>query len=144
MADINRLKSDLISDEGLRLKPYRCTANKLTIGIGRNLEDVGISEEEAHFMFENDVRRVEASVQRDPVIGDIYMRMDEPRQEAILNMCFQLGLGGLKRFSKMWAALAMRDYQRAHDEALDSNWARQTPNRARRVANVLLTGERRR
>lgn len=137
MADIQRLKAQLISDEGLRLKPYHCTRNKLTIGIGRNLEDVGISEAEAHFLFENDVRRVEASVQKDPDIGAIYMRLDERRQEAILNMCFQLGLSGLKAFRKMWAALAVRDYERAYTEALDSKWARQTPNRARRAADIL-------
>lgn len=140
MADILRLKDQLISDEGIRLKPYLCTQNKLTIGIGRNLDDVGISEAEAHFLFENDVRRVEASVQRDPDIGPIYMRLTERRQEAILNMCFQLGLNGLKRFRKMWAALAAQNFQLAHKEALDSNWARQTPNRANRVATILLRG----
>lgn len=137
MADILRLKAQLIDDEDIRLKPYRCTQGKLTIGIGRNLEDVGISEAEAHFLFENDVRRVEASVQKDPDIGAIYMRLDERRQEAILNMCFQLGLSGLKAFRKMWAALAVRDYERAYTEALDSKWARQTPNRARRAADIL-------
>jgi lysozyme len=137
VADIHRLKAQLISDEAIRLKPYYCTANKLTIGIGRNLEDVGISEAEAHFLFENDVARVERQVQRDPDISGIYMRLDERRQEAILNMCFQLGLAGLKRFRRMWAALAMRDYERAYIEALDSNWAKQTPNRANRVANIL-------
>ena len=137
MADILRLKAQLIADEDIRLKPYRCTEGKLTIGIGRNLEDVGISEAEAHFLFENDVRRVEASVQKDPDIGGIYIRLDERRQEAILNMCFQLGLSGLKAFRKMWAALAVRDYERAYTEALDSKWARQTPNRARRAADIL-------
>lgn len=137
MADIHRLKAQLVADEDIKLKPYRCTGDKLTIGIGRNLEDVGISEAEAHFLFENDVKRVETSVQRDKDISGIYMRLDERRQEAILNMCFQLGLSGLKGFRKMWAALAMRDYERAYTEALDSKWARQTPNRAKRAANIL-------
>lgn len=137
MADIHRLKAQLVDDEDIKLKPYRCTGDKLTIGIGRNLEDVGISEAEAHFLFENDVKRVETSVQRDKDISGIYMRLDERRQEAILNMCFQLGLSGLKGFRKMWSALAMRDYERAYTEALDSKWARQTPNRAMRAAKIL-------
>ena len=44
--------NQLILHEGLRLKPYRCTAGKLTIGVGRNLETKGLSEEEALFYLE--------------------------------------------------------------------------------------------
>lgn len=119
------------------LKPYKCTENKLTIGIGRNLEDTGISEAEAYFMFENDLVRVERELSIDRDVGTIFARQPDIVQNALLNMCFQLGLSGLKQFRRMWAALDGKDYELAHAEALDSRWAKQTPNRAKRVANQL-------
>ena len=56
---MNRIKAQLVRHEGLRLKPYRCTAGKLTIGIGRNLDDCGISQTEAYLLLENDIRNCE-------------------------------------------------------------------------------------
>lgn len=55
--DLRKLINDLIRDEGLKLKPYRCTSNKLTIGIGRNLDDNGITEAEARYLLHNDLGR---------------------------------------------------------------------------------------
>ena len=126
----------LISDEGLRLKPYHCTANKLTIGIGRNLDDVGITEDEARYLLANDIKRVEQSLSRDRV----FVALDDNRRIALINMAFQLGVAGCLSFRKMWSALADEDWQRAHDEALSSRWAKQTPARAKRIAAILLTG----
>ena len=126
----------LISDEGLRLKPYRCTAGKLTIGIGRNLDHVGISEAEAKLMLMNDIIKVNAALRANQTFNNL----DANRQAALTNMAFQLGVNGLMRFRKMWAALARNDCQAAHDEAIDSNWHKQTPERAKRVAAILLTG----
>ena len=126
----------LISDEGLRLKPYHCTANKLTIGIGRNLDDVGITEDEARYLLANDIKRVEQALARDRV----FVALDDNRRIALTNMAFQLGVAGCLSFRKMWSALADEDWQRAHDEALNSRWAKQTPARAKRIAAILLTG----
>ena len=133
------LNQMLIHDEGLELKPYKCTGDKLTIGVGRNLEDTGISEAEALFLLQNDIDRIHRAMAGNATFN----RLDEVRQMAVVNMCFQLGVAGCLSFRKMWAALEAGDYQLAHDEALDSRWHRQTPNRARRVANVLLTGDMR-
>jgi len=127
----------LIADEGLELKPYRCTANKLTIGVGRNLEDTGISRDEALYLLSNDIKRVEAAL----MSSGTFNALDEARQMALINMAFQLGVRGCFAFKRMWAALGRKDWQGAHDEALSSNWARQTPNRARRIAAILLTGQ---
>jgi lysozyme len=127
----------LIADEGLELKPYRCTANKLTIGVGRNLEDTGISRNEAMYLLDNDIKRVEAGL----MSSGTFNALDEPRKMALINMAFQLGVRGCFAFKKMWAALARQDWQASHDEALDSRWARQTPQRAQRIAAILLTGK---
>ena len=74
---------DLKLDEGLRLKPYRDTVGKLTIGIGRNLDDVGISEAEAEYLLSNDLDRTISDL-------DKYMlwwqTLDTPRRRVILNM----------------------------------------------------------
>ena len=127
----------LIQDEGLKLKPYYCTENKLTIGAGRNLEANGISESEARFMLMNDIQRCERGL----MSSATFNALDDVRQMAIINMAFQLGVNGCFSFRKMWAALDRKEWQAAHDEALNSLWAQQTPNRAKRIARVLLTGE---
>ena len=71
---MNQAKAQLVRHEGLRLKPYRCTAGKLTIGVGRNLEDKGISQQEAYELLENDIR--ECEVQLLTEIPDIYLSLD--------------------------------------------------------------------
>ena len=126
----------LISDEGLELKPYRCTANKLTIGVGRNLEDVGITHDEAIYLLNNDIARVKLALSADARFN----ALDDNRQSALINMAFQLGVRGCLNFRRMWDALERKDWQAAQREALDSAWAKQTPNRARRIAAILLTG----
>lgn len=130
------IESMLIADEGLELKPYKCTAGKLTIGIGRNLDDVGISQDEAVYLLSNDIKRLERAL----MASATYNSLDESRKAAIMNMAFQLGVNGCLAFKNMWAALASKDWRKAHDEALSSQWAKQTPARANRVALILLNG----
>ena len=83
---MDRIKEQLVRHEGLRLKPYRCTASKLTIGIGRNLDDCGISQSEAYVMLINDIMNCEKQLQAK--IPDIYNDLDEVRKSVLLNMCF--------------------------------------------------------
>jgi lysozyme len=131
---IDDLIADLRRDEGLRLKPYRCTAGRLTIGYGRNLDDAGITAEEAEFLLRNDVRRVSAELDRDmPWWRDL----SPGRQRALANMAVNLGLPRLKEFRLMLSALRRGDYEEAARQALDSRWARQVGDRARRIAGFL-------
>ncbi len=135
---MSKIVDQIKRDEGLRLKPYHCTEGKLTIGYGRNLEDVGISESEAEAMLAADIKNVEDALhQRLP----IYTKLSEARVRALTNMGFQLGVGGLLKFKNMIAALERGDWEEAARQALDSRWARQTPERAARVAEQLRTGE---
>jgi lysozyme len=130
----------LIAEEGLRLRPYRCTAGKLTIGIGRNLDDVGITEDEARTLALHDIARVEQEL--DAAVS-FWRGLDEVRQLALCSMVFQLGIGGATRFVQMLAGLREGDFNAAADAALDSKWARQdTPARAHRVAEMIRTGVR--
>ena len=127
------LREDLIADEGIRLKPYLCPAGKTTIGVGRNLDDVGITEDEAMEMLENDIERVKSQLAK----ALPWLETKPPGvQRAIGNMTFQMGLGAVLKFKKMLAAIQARDYNAARREALDSAWAKQTPQRAKRVTDL--------
>lgn len=126
------LKNDLIADEGIRLKPYLCPAGKTTIGVGRNLDDVGITEAEAMTLLDDDVARVTAQLAK-----ALPWLQGNNVQRAVGNMTFQMGLGGVLKFKKMLAALQVKDYTTARREALNSAWARQTPQRAKRVTDLM-------
>lgn len=131
--DVEKLYADLMRDEGLRLKPYMDSVGKLTIGIGRNLDDNGISEREAENLFFNDISRTRAELDdRIPWWRD----MPEPAQRGLANMAFNLGWPRLSQFKMMLAALETSDWKAAAAEALDSNWAKQVGERARRIASL--------
>jgi len=136
---LKRIVSDrLKEEEGFSSRPYRCTSGKLTIGYGRNLDDVGISKDEAETFLENDiVKTYQALVQHLP---DIFKHLDKDRQGVLFDMAFNLGIHGLLKFKKMLNALSEGDYQRAANELLDSKYAKQVPSRARRNANILVEG----
>lgn len=125
-----RLRKDLIADEGIRLKPYKCPAGKLTIGVGRNIEDIGITTAEAMTLLDNDIERINREL--DANLSWWRGRPDHV-QRGMANMCFQLGISKLLEFRRMLSALQAGDYATARKEAMDSNWYRQTPARAERV-----------
>ncbi len=135
--DRHLLKSQLERHEGLRLKPYRDTVGKLTVGYGRNLDDVGISPEEAALMLDNDITEAE----RHLMTVDEYSELDPVRQAVICNMCFNLGFYGLMAFRKMWKAIARKDFTEAAIQMLDSRWARQVGNRAQELAQIMRSGQ---
>jgi len=137
--DRDLLRSQLERHEGLRLKPYLDTATppRLTIGYGRNLDDAGITREEADYLLATDIERVE----RDLNMVDEYMDLDRIRQTVIANMTFNLGFHGLMQFKRMWAAIGRCDYEKAANEMLDSTWRRQVGARAIELAEIMRTGE---
>lgn len=132
-----QLKMQLEVDEGLRLKPYRCTAGKLSIGIGRNLDDNGITRGEAMFMLDQDIIKVERELDREL---PWWRKMSEIRQQAIANLCFNVGITRLKGFRKMLAFAQAGKYNEAANEMLDSKWAKQVGLRANRLAHMMRNG----
>lgn len=132
-----RMRRELIRDEGLVLKPYRCTADKLTIGVGRNLDGKGINRNEAIFLLDSDIEECFDDL-RSSLFPGQYERWSEELQRALLNMRFQLGYCGFRSFQKMIEALRSGDTSWAAIEALDSKWARKdTPERAARVVKMM-------
>ncbi|MDY0151634.1 MAG: glycoside hydrolase family protein [Candidatus Cloacimonas sp.] len=136
---LERMKEQLIRHEGLRLKPYRCTAGKLTIGIGRNLDDCGISQQEAYVLLENDIQNCEKQLVDE--IPEIYNALDEVRKSVLLNMCFNLGIGGLLSFNNTLAFIAAGDFERAANGMLASKWAKQVGRRALELSELMRKGK---
>ncbi len=123
----------------LRLKPYRCTAGKLTIVIGRNLDDCGISQSEDYVMLINDIMNCEKQLQSK--IPDIYNGLDEVRKSVLLNMCFNLGINGLLGFKNTLAFVKVGDWERAANNMLVSKWAKQVGMRAIELSEMMRKGK---
>ena len=136
---LERIKEQLIRHEGLRLKPYRCTAGKLSIGIGRNLDDCGISQTEAYVLLENDIQNCEKQILDE--IPEIYNGLDEVRKSVLLNMCFNLGIGRLLEFNNTLAFIAAGDWERAANGMLASKWAKQVGRRAIELSELMRKGK---
>jgi lysozyme len=129
----------LTLEEGVRLKPYRDTKGILTIGVGRNLEDVGISHAEAQFLLSNDIgQRVDTLPKVLPWVSGL----DPVRQTVMVDLAF-MGIQRLLGFTKMLRALQAHEYDGAADELADSKWAREDvqPSRSARLIQMLRTGE---
>lgn len=135
---MTQLIEQLKRHEGIRLFPYKCTADKLTIGIGRNLEDVGISEQEAETMLLNDIEVAkEQLIRKFPWTEEL----DEVRFAALINFTFNVGIGTVAKFKNAMGQLKDGNYDTAADEFLDSRWAKQVGNRAIEVTDQIRTGE---
>ena len=136
--DFAALTSQLIAHEGLKLRAYTDTTGHLTIGVGRNLSDVGITRDEALDMLETDIERA---------MGALFLRwpwaesLDPVRQRVLIDMVFNLGADGFGKFTRMLAAARAGDYETAAAEMLASRWAEQVGQRALTLATMMRTGE---
>jgi len=135
--NLQTLKSMLMRHEGTRLKPYKDTEGKLTIGIGRNLDDVGVSLGEAGVMLDNDIERATSDVKS---IFHDFDTFSENRQLALIDMMFNLGKTHFLEFHKMLDAIRGRDWERASEEMLNSKWAKQVGNRADELSEMVRKG----
>lgn len=135
---MNELVEQLKRHEGLRLKPYKCTANKTTIGVGRNLDDIGISEKEAEMLLRNDIQEAERQLTiHFPWTQDL----DEVRLAALINFTFNVGIGTVSKFVNAMGLLKEGNYDMASKEFLSSRWASQVGQRAIDVTEQIRTGE---
>lgn len=136
-AELDALRSQLAEHEGFKLKPYRCTAGKLTIGVGRNLDDRGITAEEATCLLNGDINQCLTDLRT----FDWWLGLDAVRQSALIDLRFNVGAQGFRTFQKLIAAMASRDYERAARELVLSKWVTQVqPARATRLVRMLKTG----
>jgi lysozyme len=155
--DRRALEEELVRDEGERLQVYRCTAGKQTIGIGRNLDGVGISASEtatlgitkasaiakgitrdqSRALFANDIARVERDL--DAKLP-WWRQLADARQRVLLNMCFNLGINGLLGFRNTLAMIQGGRFEDAARGMAASLWHRQVGTRAIRLEAMMRTG----
>ena len=149
----------LVAHEGLRLEVYQDTLGIDTIGIGRNLEDrgitnqelsdldipsiehvykYGITEADAVYLATNDVEIVEEELLRAHPCVD---SLDSVRQLILMDMAFNMGVPRLCKFKNMWTAIHNEDFITAAKEMLDSRWANQVKSRATKLAHAMHHGE---
>ena len=123
--------------EGFRPKPYTCTAGKLTVGYGRNLDDRGLTEKEAAYLLEGDISEAVAHLRLEPY----WLDLNEARQAVLIDMVVNLGWTKFTRFARMILAVRAKDYATAAAEMLNSKWAGQVGERSTRLAEMMRTGE---
>lgn len=130
--------TDLIKKhEGFRRFPYLCSAGKLTIGYGKNIQEVGLTEEEAGYLLEKDVVQAITHLRTEPY----WLDLNEVRQAVLINMVFNLGWSRFKGFKRMLARVEAADYMGAAAEMAASRWAEQVKGRAVELADMMKTGE---
>ena len=135
--DKNKLIEELKRDEGVELRPYKCSAGFLTLGVGRNIEERGITMDESDYLLANDIKICEEEATR---VFKWFADLTDARQRAIINMIFNLGLTKLLNFKKFLGAMEEGDYETAGKEMLDSRWAKQVGNRADRLEQMIVNG----
>ena len=137
---MSELTEMLRKHEGVRDKVYLCSAGYETIGVGRNISEdgLGLSDDEIDYLLNNDIKRV-----REELTEEYYWfaGLDEARQDAMIDISFNLGQTRLRGFEKSLEAMAREDFDTAADEFMDSKWSEQVGDRAVEVTEIIRTGE---
>ena len=135
-----QLREMLRRHEGVRNFVYMCSEGYETIGVGRNIADsgLGLSDDEVDYLLDNDIKRV-----REELNDEYYWfgALNAARQEAMIDISFNLGQTRLRGFKKALDAMSTEDFDRAADEFMDSKWSEQVGNRAAEVTEMIRTGE---
>lgn len=142
----------LVLHEGVSLKCYICPAGYPTIGVGRNLKTNpltqdeikvcgdymhGITKNAAFYLLRNDIERVIKDCKKKI---PFWSQLDDERKYALIDLTFQLGIGGVLKFKNMLASMGVGNWKDAAEHCLDSKYAQQTPTRAKRIARTIETG----
>ena len=138
---MNRLADQLAKHEGVKRFAYKCPAGKWTIGIGRNIDEdggLGLSDAEIYTLLTNDIRRTEEELSNSFRFFD---DLDRVRKDAMINICFNLGLTRLRSFREALGRMEKKEYPEAAVEFLDSLWASQVGQRALDVTYMIQHGE---
>jgi len=135
----NRLIKTLIKHEGLKTKIYLDTVGKWTIGAGRNLTDVGISEAEAIILLKNDIEIAQKEIIK---YVPEFRSIDSIRQEVLINMMYNMGSRVFSRFKLFIAAVVNKEWEIASAEMLNSRWANQVGDRAIELSKMMRSGKK--
>ena len=126
--------------EGVETYAYRCSENKITIGVGRNVDKaggLGLSADEVDYLLQNDIDRVISELESE---YDWFSDLDDIRQDAMIDISFNLGQTRLRSFKKALLAMSEGDWDNAADQFMDSRWSEQVGIRAKNLTNMIRSG----
>lgn len=129
------LEKQLLDHEGYKPFAYRCSAGKLTVGIGRNLENKGLTLDESLYLLRNDIRECVEDLW---AIFPSFHNLSAVKRHVLIDMRFNLGATGFRRFKRMICAVEKRDFTLAAHEMMDSKWYGQVGNRGKTLRNMML------
>ena len=127
--------------EGVETHAYKCSASKITIGVGRNIDPeggIGLSEDEIDYLLQNDIDRITTELDFE---SGWFSDLNEARQDAMIDISFNLGQTRLRKFQKALTAMAQSNWNTAADEFMDSKWSKQVGNRAKELTEIIRTGK---
>tara|TARA_B100000780_G_scaffold265481_1_gene220932 strand:- start:590 stop:1030 length:441 start_codon:yes stop_codon:yes gene_type:complete len=126
--------------EGVRSKVYVCSGGYETIGVGRNISEtgLGLDNKEIEYLLSNDILRIRKELEDE---YPWFARLDTVRQDALIDISFNLGQTVLRKFKNALHAMSKKQYEQAADEFMDSRWSKQVGNRAVEVTNMIKYGE---
>ena len=131
---MSNLIEQIKESEGFRPTVYQCTEGYDTIGYGFAIKDLVLGEDICDIILERKIAELKLRIkQKLPFYDD----MPEKAQDVIVEMCYQMGINGFSKFKKTIDHLMRKDYKAASVEMLDSRWAKQTPNRAKKLSNQM-------
>ena len=128
------LIDEIKKHEGFKSTVYKCTEGYDTIGYGFAIKDLEFDEEIAELILSRKLGNLQLRICN---TFDWYIESPQKVQDVIMNMCYQMGLSGFSKFKKTIYYLETEQYEEAADEMLDSLWAKQTPNRAKELSNII-------
>lgn len=131
------LKAQLSTDEGWRKLPYTDTVGKLTIGVGRNLSDVGLHDDEISLLLVNDMAVAEAACRG---LFPNFDDLSDARKAVVCNLAFNMGAHVFGTFKDTLAAIREGRFDDAATDMLASHWAQQVGARAQRLADAMRQG----
>ena len=134
--DLALLTEELKRDEGYSGTVYTCSAGKLTVGYGHNLEAKPIPQSIAEKLLECDIGDCMAQCELWPW----FFSLNDTRKRVIVNMVFNIGFNGVSNFKKMISALENKDYVLAAAEMTNSKWYAQVGDRATRLVTMMVVG----
>ena len=138
IAGLSRLEAQLIEHEGMEERPYLDTVGKTTIGVGRNLDDKPLTQDEILYLLRNDI--ADARQDACEIVGEVFTDLSTIRQNVVIDMAFNLGRTRLWKFKRFLYHLRRGEYQTAAHEMIDSKWYRQVGNRGKTLVQMMKKG----
>lgn len=139
--DMQKLEAQLTLDEGKRFMPYKDSTGHLTVGIGHNLDanplpgqKYPMTEAQVDALFAQDVAIAVKTLNTHLLWWE---QLDDPRQRVMIDLTFNLGIGGLQTFTTFLHYMRTENYDMAAKDLEGTLWYRQVGTRGPRVVALL-------